>query len=70
MPLALASFGEVRTILGFAGKEEMKKHLYDLGFVKGEKVQIIGENQSGMIVLVKGVRIALNRGLMSKIIVE
>ena len=70
MPLALASLGEVKTILDFKGKDEMKKHLNNLGFVKGEKVQILGENQSGMIVLVKGVRVALNKGLMSKIIVE
>ena len=42
---------------------------YDLGFVKGERVQVIGENPSGMILLVKGVRIALNRGLASRIMV-
>lgn len=70
MPLALAALGEVKTILGFNGKKEIKKHLNDLGFVKGVKVQILGENQSGMIVLVKDVRVALNKGLMSKIIVE
>lgn len=70
MPLALASLGEVKTILDFKGKDEIKKHLNSLGFVKGEKVQILGENQSGMIVLIKGVRVALNKGLMSKIIVE
>lgn len=70
MPLALAALGEVKTILDFKGKDEIKKHLNSLGFVKGEKVQILGENQSGMIVLIKGVRVALNKGLMSKIIVE
>ncbi|MGI6000866.1 MAG: FeoA family protein, partial [Candidatus Merdisoma sp.] len=43
--------------------------LQDLGFVKGEKVQVVGENPSGMILLVKGVRIALNRGLASQIMV-
>ena len=70
MPLALAALGEVKTILELKGKDEMKKHLSSLGFVKGERVQILGENQSGMIVLVKGARVALNKGLMSKIIVE
>ena len=70
MPLALASLGEVRTIVGFTGKDEIKKHLNNLGFIKGENVQILGENQSGMIVLVKDVRVAVNRALMTKIIVE
>lgn len=70
MPLALASLGEIRTIVGFVGKDEIRKHLNNLGFIKGEQVQILGENQSGMIVLVKDVRVALNKGLMSKIMVE
>ncbi|MDA3731026.1 ferrous iron transport protein A [Niameybacter massiliensis] len=70
MPLALASLGEIRTIVGFIGKDEIRKHLNNLGFIKGEQVQILGENQSGMIVLVKDVRVALNKGLMSKIMVE
>lgn len=70
MPLALASLGEIRTIVGFIGKDEIRKHLNSLGFIKGEQVQILGENQSGMIVLVKDVRVALNKGLMSKIMVE
>ena len=55
--------------VGFHGKEEVKRHLQDLGFVKGGTVQVVGENASGMILLVKGVRIALNRGLASQIMV-
>ncbi|MHB8128896.1 MAG: FeoA family protein [Mobilitalea sp.] len=70
MPLSLATLGETKIISEFRGKEEMKRHLQDLGFNKGEKVEILGENQSGMILKIKGVRIALNRGLASKIIVD
>ena len=69
MALAMMEVGETRTIQEFHGKEEVKRHLQDLGFVKGEKVQVVGENPSGMILLVKGVRIALNRGLASQIMV-
>lgn len=69
MPLAMAIEGETRTITDFKGQEEMKRHLQDLGFVKGEQVQILGENAGGMILMVKGVKIALNRGLAHKIIV-
>lgn len=69
MPLAMAIEGETRTITDFKGQEEMKRHLQDLGFVKGEQVRVLGENAGGMILMVKGVKIALNRGLAHNIIV-
>jgi ferrous iron transport protein A len=69
MSLAMVALGETKTIYDFTGKDEMKRHLQDLGFIKGENVKVIAENQSGIILLVKGVRIALGRGLASKIIV-
>ena len=65
MPLAMAIEGETRTITDFKGQEEMKRHLQDLGFVKGEQVRVLGENAGGMILI----KIALNRGLAHKIIV-
>lgn len=70
MPLAMVLEGETRTITDFRGPEDMKRHLQDLGFIKGEKVRVAGENASGMILMVKGVKIALNRGLASKIMVD
>lgn len=70
MSLAMVSIGETRTISEFRGKADMKKHLQDLGFTKGERVQVVGDNPSGIILLIKGVKIALNRGLASMIIVD
>ena len=70
MPLAMVMTGETRTIREFKGNEEMKRHLQDLGFTKGEKVRVMGENPSGLILMVKGVKLALNRGLAGRIIVE
>lgn len=69
MPLAMMGQGETRVITDFKGQEEMKRHLQDLGFIKGEKVRVVGENPSGMILLVKDTKIALNRALAHKIIV-
>ena len=62
--------GETRTICEFTGNEEMKRHLQDLGFTRGEKVRVMGENPSGLILMVKGVKLALNRGLANRIMVE
>ena len=61
MPLAMAAEGETRTITDFRGQEDMKRHLRDLGFMKGERVRVVGENA--------GVKVALNRGLAHKIMV-
>ncbi len=70
MPLAMAAEGETRTITDFRGQEEMKRHLRDLGCIKGERVYVVGENSGGMILMVKGVKVALNRGIAHKIMVE
>ena len=70
MPLAMVMEGETRTITDFKGQEELKSHLQDLGFIRGERVRVVGENAAGMILMVKGVKVALNRGLAHRIMVE
>ncbi len=59
MPLAMVMEGETRTITDFKGQEELKRHLQDLGFIRGERVRVVGENAAGMILMVKGVKVAL-----------
>lgn len=70
MPLAMALAGEKKIIEEFRVDEKLKRHLNDLGFTKGEQVDIIGESPGGIILIVKGVRMALNIGLAQKIIVK
>jgi ferrous iron transport protein A len=70
MSLSMVDLGETRIVSEFKGKDDMKRHLQDLGFVKGEKVKVVGDNPSGLILLIKGAKVALNRGLASLIIVE
>lgn len=70
MSLNMVPLGETRVISMFRGKDEMKRRLQDLGFVKGQEVQVLGENSSGLILMIKGTKIALNRGLASMIIVN
>lgn len=69
MPLSMMEQGETRVITDFRGQEEMKRHLQDLGFIRGERVRVVGENASGMILQVKGTKVALNRSLAQKIMV-
>ncbi|MFV0528030.1 MAG: ferrous iron transport protein A [Lachnospiraceae bacterium] len=69
MALAMVGVGETRVITELHVKDELKQHLHDMGFIKGESVRVVGENASGMILVVKGVRVALNRGLAMQILV-
>ena len=66
MALALMSIGERRRVIKLRGKDEVIRHLQNLGFAPGSEIQVLGENAAGMILLVKGVRIALDRGLAGK----
>lgn len=70
MELTIVNVGEQKTIKEIYAKEEVKRHLQNLGFIKGEKIEIISENNSGLILMIKGSKIALNRGMANKIIVE
>ena len=47
----------------------MKRRLQDMGFTKGEYVRVAEENPGGMILVVKGVKVALNRALADRIMV-
>ncbi|MGN1032950.1 MAG: ferrous iron transport protein A [Intestinibacter sp.] len=70
MSLAMVSIGEQKIIKEIRAKEEVKRHLQNLGFITGEKIEVISENNSGLILMVKGSKIALNRGMANKIIVQ
>lgn len=69
MALAFTAVGDEKKIQDFKGNDDTKRHLNDLGFIKGEKIRVLSENSSGLIVMVKGVRIAINRALALKIMV-
>lgn len=70
MALVMLNKGEKGIISNLRTKEDVKKHLQSLGFLPGTEVEVLGENSSGMIFLIKGVKVALNRGLASQIHVQ
>ena len=67
MPLSFAQAGETHKVLSLQGDDTTKQHLLDMGFVSGQIVQIIGNSNQGLILSIKGVRLALNRGLAHRI---
>ena len=71
MPLALlpdGSKGVVRMVVGGFG---MRRRLRELGFTEGEEVRVLkGGGPGPVVVLIRGSRIALGRGVAMKVLVE
>lgn len=67
MPLSMASVGDKHRIVKITGKDEVRIHLAELGFVAGEEVTVISRIAGSMILSVKDSRIALDRSLANRI---
>lgn len=69
MPLAMASVGDTNRIRKITGKDEVRQHLAELGFVVGAQVTVVSELGGNMILSVMDSRIALDRTMAMRIMV-
>ena len=69
MPLTLAEVGEDNIIRRIGGKQEVKAHLENLGFVVGGAVTVINTIGGNVIVNVKESRIAVSKEMAQKIMI-
>lgn len=69
IPLTLARSGEVNIIKRVGGKQEVKAHLENLGFVVGGGVTVINSIGGNVIVNVKDSRVAISREMAQKIMI-
>ena len=69
MPLTMSKAGDTVTIQKITGKDEVRQHLAELGFVVGETVTIVSEISGNLIIQVKEAPIALDKTLAMRIIV-
>ena len=69
MPLSIARPGETVTIQKITGKDEVRQHLAELGFVMDAAVTVVSEMGGNLIVQVKNSRIALDRSMAGRIMV-
>ncbi|MDD6266113.1 MAG: FeoA family protein [Clostridia bacterium] len=69
MPLTLAVVGEENIIKKIGGKQEVKAHLENLGFVVGGAVTVINTIGGNVIVNVKESRIAVSKEMAQKIMI-
>ena len=69
MPLSMAKPGDTVTIRKITGKDEVRQHLAELGFVVDGTVTVISEIAGNLILQVKESRIALDRTLANRVII-
>ena len=69
MPLTMAKTGETVTIRKISGKDEVRQHLAELGFVVDSDVMVVSEIGGNLIVQVKDSRIALDKTMANRIMI-
>ena len=65
----MAKPGETVTVGRITGKDEVRQHLAELGFVVGSDVTVVSEVSGNVIVQVKDSRVALDRTMANRIMV-
>ena len=69
MPLTMAKTGDTVTVGRLTGRDEVRQHLAELGFVVGSDVTVVSEVGGNVIVQVKDSRVALDRTMANRIMV-
>jgi ferrous iron transport protein A len=69
IPLSVLGDGNDGVIKKIGGKPEVRKHLENIGFIIGDTVTVITEQNGNIIVKVKETRVAISKEMASKIYV-
>ncbi|WP_418668522.1 FeoA family protein [Allofournierella sp.] len=69
MPLTMAKPGETVTIRRVTGRDEVRQHLAELGFVADSTVTVVSELAGNLILQVKDSRIALDHTLANRVMI-
>jgi Fur family ferric uptake transcriptional regulator len=65
-----AEAGEFLCIRGLDGGDEMRRRMTDMGLNVGSEVEVLSSGGGPVVVVSKGSRLALGRGLSEKVLVE
>ena len=69
MPLTMARPGETVTIRKITGRDEVRQHLAELGFVVNSDVTVVSQLASNLILQVKDSRVALDKTMANRIMI-
>lgn len=68
LPLAFTKSGDEVMVAKIGGGQDVRKHLEDLGFVVGSRVQVISASGDGNIIVnLKGARLAITEMMAQKV---
>ena len=67
MPLGMANVGDVNIIKKINGRDDVRQHLSELGFVVGTEVTVVSELGGNLILSVKESRVALDKTMAMRI---
>ena len=67
MPLTMARPGETVTIRKITGRDEVRQHLAELGFVVNSDVTVVSQLAGTLILQVKDRRVALDKTMATRI---
>ena len=70
IPLTYADINEQNVIGKISGKQEIRKHLEDMGFVAGSIVTVISSINGNLIVNVKDTKVAIDKELAARILIQ
>ena len=69
MPLTMAKPGETVVIRKITGKDEVRQHLAELGWVVDSPVTVVSEISGNLILQVKDSRIALDKTMANRVMI-
>ena len=69
MPLTMAKRGETVTIRKITGRDEVRQHLAERGFVVDSDVTVVSEIAGNLILQVKDSRVALDSTMANRIMI-
>jgi ferrous iron transport protein A len=71
MPLAMVQSGELVTVTEVRAGRGLQRRLADMGLTPGVQIRVINNEMSGPVLIdLRGVRVALGRGIVLKIVVK
>lgn len=68
MPISMAKPGETVTIRKITGRDEVRQHLAELGFVVDSTVTVVSQIAGNLILQVRDSRVALDRSMANRIL--
>ncbi len=69
MPLSMLSPGESGTVRKISGRDEVRAHLAELGFVVDAVVTVVSAMGGNLILQVKDSRVALDQQMANRILI-